>query len=54
MDINTDITYCARECMNVKCFRNKIHTKDYNGYLSWSNFEDCEEYANETKDINHT
>lgn len=45
--IVTDITYCARDCANTECKRNKKHVENYNGFLSWANFVDCEEWKDE-------
>ena len=41
---STDITYCTRECGNMKCDRNKERVKDVYIPLWFSAFKDCKEW----------
>lgn len=55
--MNTDITYCTRECSNTECKRNKQNLIGVNSAvyifnlethrLQWADFPDCEGYKNE-------
>lgn len=45
--MNADITYCTRDCANTNCIRNKVYIDATEEYVSYCNFEDCEEYKDE-------
>lgn len=47
--MNTDITYCTRDCANTECFRNKVHIDKEQEYVWQSDFEGCEVYKDANK-----
>ena len=55
--MNTDTTYCSRDCANISCVRNKKHIHEGSEHIWfcdfwWSNFKDCEWYKDEQNNDN--
>lgn len=44
-----DITFCARECNNNKCERNKKRLKGWIYPVSMAYFNECKDYKKEKK-----
>lgn len=47
--MNYDITFCARECENMKCERNQKHIKSSGRIVSMAIFSECDKYINTTE-----
>jgi hypothetical protein len=42
---STDITFCARECGNMECERNRENLPyEINYFVSMADFKDCKEW----------
>lgn len=45
-----DITYCVRQCSNMKCDRNIKHIKEFDvlqAFVSMASFDKCENWREE-------